>query len=842
LRAHSVEIVGAYPFPNKVTLDLDALPALVAVIGPNGAGKSTLADVIMGGPWGIFPYRSKVPLHENFITPGGYVNIWSEDGKLYKSEVKVDPRKRDSKGDLWEISPGLPKPRHIAGPLIKDFRRGVEKEAGPIDLQLASAYSVQKGSGSFLNMRPAERRELLTELLNLQIYPAYLDFIKEQIKSTDVELAAVRTRMTDLEAVVVRRPVIMLQQDEVARQLEEVVSRRAGFVAERAVVIEEKERAGLALAALEPLSRQRQQAVEDLALIGPRLADLQARKKNNESVLADRRAILAAVARAEGVKADLAGLTPLENEKSSLEADLRALEGNYRTTQDRITAAREVMKEAEAIRKASIEEEAIRERLQSLDREIEVARTQHQRNFEAASQRTLKRLEISAEIEAAVSRRGEITKGIADMQRRAAFVDQVPCHGEAEYAGCPALQDAQTAGADGKKLHESLLDVIALIEALERRLDEHPEITVPPDLSIELSKERATLALTMAGLAPIVRRAALLVRAESELAGLLEEEVGVSSALDAKRKRIAEIGAALTGKPALEKELVDLAPKLKREAILQTAAARIDDLNKQIVREEQDKFARETLIETLDAQLGVRGALKTKIEEAIETEQMVSQVIDKYTVQLDGLNKQQAVLDEQHAATVKAEKEYDDLMVRHQPVLDDLSDWQILAKACAASGIPTFRIDQALPEISDTATAMLRECYGPVFTIKLTTQRESADGSKLLEDMTATITRGDDEIDAGVLSGGEQVLVSESISLGLALYRSSRSTRRVEVLLRDEVGAPLDPERAPAYVRLLRRAAALGGFKHVLFVTHQPACMDLADAKILVEAGTITVS
>jgi exonuclease SbcC len=205
-------------------------------------------------------------------------------------------------------------------------------------------------------------------------------------------------------------------------------------------------------------------------------------------------------------------------------------------------------------------------------------------------------------------------------------------------------------------------------------------------------------------------------------------------------------------------------------------------------------------------------------------------------------NRRWAVLEKQVAEIAAADEKMAKLQAEHQPALQELSDWHILAKACAPSGIPTLRIDQALPEISQTSTEMLRECYGPVFTIRLSTQRESADGSKLLEDMLATITRGEEEVNAAVLSGGEQVLVSESISLGLALYRANRSSKNVEVLLRDESGAALDPDRAPAYIRLLRKAAQIGGFSHVLFVTHMPSTMDLADARITVKNGTITVS
>ena len=176
------------------------------------------------------------------------------------------------------------------------------------------------------------------------------------------------------------------------------------------------------------------------------------------------------------------------------------------------------------------------------------------------------------------------------------------------------------------------------------------------------------------------------------------------------------------------------------------------------------------------------------------------------------------------------------------PRTEDLADWTLLTRAFGPSGIPALLIDQALPEIGTLATDLLRECFGEqVFTIALTTQRESAAGDKLLETLDVVVSRGGEPLDAALLSGGESVLVSEALSLAIALFQAGRSGRRIQTLIRDEVSAPLDVDRAPAYVRMLRRAARLGDFRHVLFVSHQLACLELADARLVVGGGKVVV-
>jgi ABC-type lipoprotein export system ATPase subunit len=61
-------------------------------------------------------------------------------------------------------------------------------------------------------------------------------------------------------------------------------------------------------------------------------------------------------------------------------------------------------------------------------------------------------------------------------------------------------------------------------------------------------------------------------------------------------------------------------------------------------------------------------------------------------------------------------------------------------------------------------------------------------------------------------------------------------------LIRDESGAALDPQNARNYVAMLRRAAELVGASHVLFVSHSPEVQELADARIVVQDGEVTVA
>jgi ABC-type lipoprotein export system ATPase subunit len=68
-----------------------------------------------------------------------------------------------------------------------------------------------------------------------------------------------------------------------------------------------------------------------------------------------------------------------------------------------------------------------------------------------------------------------------------------------------------------------------------------------------------------------------------------------------------------------------------------------------------------------------------------------------------------------------------------------------------------------------------------------------------------------------------------------------RSGLRGVTLVRDETGAALSPCNAEVYLRMLRRAAKQIGADRVLFVCHNPEIAELADARITVEGGKLTV-
>lgn len=164
----------------------------------------------------------------------------------------------------------------------------------------------------------------------------------------------------------------------------------------------------------------------------------------------------------------------------------------------------------------------------------------------------------------------------------------------------------------------------------------------------------------------------------------------------------------------------------------------------------------------------------------------------------------------------------------------------ILKEGLGPKGARALKIDSAGPEISELVNALLRECYGSKFTIAIKTLRElaSKDG-EMRECLEFSIIDNEtgEETPVENKSGGEQQLIKEVISLGLCIYQRRRAGVDTRTIIRDESCSALTEANTELYVKMLDRAAVIGGFDQILYVSHKSVAQNLADAVILIQDG-----
>lgn len=825
---HAWSHVGTPAFPQEVRLNFDTLPAVIGVHGGNGQGKTTLLDTIVAGFYLQMPFRPG-PLHDHFAKRGYIDLVWSLEpsGRRYRSRVNVDPGAKRTEAVLYPAEGGSA----LAGPLQRDYLKEIVRLLGPLDLFLCSAYTVQpsyttgKNTFTFLLADRAERRGIMAELLGLNEYGMKAAGARDQVKSTETQLAGVQALVKQWEKELAVRPEA---EGQVAAVADRAATAAGTLTAAQTALQRAQERLqGLQMtrAGLLPYQAQRNGLIKTIGDHRTQLDRTLSAHRTTEEALTLALAAKGQVEVLEQVKARMAELAPIEAAAKAAEAEILALETELEGILEKQSADQAILSRAETILDAVRDLVTCDERIADNESALQAA--------------------LAADADAAsaykdwAGARDELrhkTMMLEQIREAISIEETVPCGGKGEFAACRFLVNAAAART---RLHGAE-DSVQRLEAVVGDHRSEPVATAPGILA-----HLNTLKAQRAEFAAVAAQERDLAAAEARQHELNERYRAIVSTLADRRHTLLEHKDQLAELPTQRKLLEMFEPKIPIartfEAHQATAAAqvqRIEEFRRAIAETEKDIAALTEHTEALKAiEVDLIGAnadvMRTSDEvRAAQTTVNAAQK-DVQTAEL-----RLRMLDE-------AAKRLRDAKEQIGPLERDLADWTLLARAFSPAGIPALLVDKSLPEISATASDLLRDCFGEsLFTIQLTTQRESKDEKKLLEVLDVVVYRDGVVLPVEELSGGEGVLVSEALALAIAYFNARRDSTRKwpRTLFRDEVGANLDARRAPAYTRLLARAVKLGQFDRVLFVSHHPAALEVADARIEVQGGTLTLS
>jgi DNA repair protein SbcC/Rad50 len=377
----------------------------------------------------------------------------------------------------------------------------------------------------------------------------------------------------------------------------------------------------------------------------------------------------------------------------------------------------------------------------------------------------------AAEIGTAEQHAERLRKDLARDQRDAAIVETVPCRGEGIYASCRFLHQAAEATAKMSLKLGELANQEERLRNLQSQLAEAPA----SDQS-DVKKRLAALERKLAEHKSVAANAERLAGAEATSRALVDAIRERAAERDRIRDRLAEYAAKLEDAKIIDAEVANLEAE---QSALEARMLRVDgDLA------EARKF------------LGGMEAQAAAIREARD-----------------------------RAAALKA-----DIATKDR----GRKSWRLLQAAFAKTGIQAYELDAAGPGIAGIANDLLFNCFGPRFGIRLATTRETATGS-YADDFDVEVTDAERSRSGRIddLSGGEKVIVSEALSLAIALFNRARSLHDWKTLIRDETASALDAGNASAYVAMLRRAKEIGGFHRIYFVSHQESVQALADDRIV---------
>ncbi|MCO5189847.1 MAG: SMC family ATPase [Anaerolineae bacterium] len=153
-----------------------------------------------------------------------------------------------------------------------------------------------------------------------------------------------------------------------------------------------------------------------------------------------------------------------------------------------------------------------------------------------------------------------------------------------------------------------------------------------------------------------------------------------------------------------------------------------------------------------------------------------------------------------------------------------------LEEACGRNGVQALLIERALPEIEDSANAILDRLTSGRMRITFETQRQLKSRDELAETLDIHIVDEAGERPYENYSGGEQFRINFAIRLALSQILAKRAGAQLQTLVIDEGFGSQDPNGRQRLVEAIN--AIQSEFKRVLVITHIDELRDAFPVRI----------
>jgi DNA repair exonuclease SbcCD ATPase subunit len=251
---------------------------------------------------------------------------------------------------------------------------------------------------------------------------------------------------------------------------------------------------------------------------------------------------------------------------------------------------------------------------------------------------------------------------------------------------------------------------------------------------------------------------------------------------------------------------------------------------------------RNSELEELNSQISLNGG-ESRLFKLQKEKSVLNMDLKNNTESLNNINMEIGRAKTIKENVMSAKREIKKYQKEYEAINSERNQWEYLSNAFGPKVIQSIEIDSSGPWVSDIINDLLRTCFDSRFTVKLITQTAKADNSGYKDFFDIEIIDSEKNRSGFIndLSGGEKVICSEAISLGISLYNSYKNGFKWETLYRDECSGALSSSNAVKYINMLRRAIELGNFKRCFFISHQPELSEISDNRIVIKNGSVSI-
>nr|WP_290668577.1 SMC family ATPase [Ardenticatena sp.] len=660
-------------YRGNTTIDFEGIH-LAAIIGDNGHGKSSLLDAITWAIWG----KSRAKSDNDLITRGQtdmrVAFTFELDGQRYRIIRMRSTQGRGLSRLEFQLHNGTTWV-NIGGSKLRETQREINKLLKvSYETFINSAFILQGRADEFTTRKPSERKEILADILGLQVYDELENRAKEKARQAELEVTRCERDIEQIEAEIAQIPALRNEVERIEGELKRLQD-------EKRTAEQEHERLRTQWEALmrkkEELT-QKERAFSTLKstqeTLKKRVQEVEKRLEADERLLAQRDEIKARYAQLQAARKEeahwnenLDHLRRLEREQRALE---KRIEEERRKIENRLRALERRMHElnrriAEAISKIKAE-------AQSLEREINRQNELMAQQPAYEAQRTeaeAKLAELKTLDEERERLRDLYQQHQTDISTLEAENKHLQKHIEALHerlrllesqagAECPVCRQPLAPEHRERVIAETRLEIEQAertIAANEERIQglrqERDAITQKgKQLRQQIERERPRWERARANAEANLRR---VEEARQRLAALERELAEIQSQLDSDDPAAAIAHAEREALNMVEAEIAELNTRLEQEDYAHEARAKLAAVHEQIATLGYDEEAHQAVrqqVQTLaNAEKQLR-ELETAEERLVSNRELLNSLRDR----LSDLTKQ-IKLEATHVATLRDE-------------------------------------------------------------------------------------------------------------------------------------------------------------------------------------------
>ena len=808
MKLHSLTIRGIRPhYAEPVTLDLSTLPGpIVCICGENGTGKSVLLGSIMAALYREWP--TKAGLAEMTL---GRDSLVRADVTTGEGRAVISQMAQGKSGESMVTRDGV---SLLATGKVTEYDAWAALHLPPVAVLYASTFGAQGSAGLLdVDLTPQDRRNILFRALRLERVEPMPQRCRDQAAEArnrgtviDTGLAMERPRADVAAAKTncdVQNSVRLAAEAELWNAQDDLADARARHAALVAAWND-----------AEAAKKRRAEAVAKLNAEATKRVHLLDRIERAKVAAAGAAEVEAAAGQVDALAAEVAGLeTSIATSRMALEAarrDASAAEAATLSAGRAVDAASLRLAAADKARKGLALAEAAAAKLPEAEAAADAANVAFIEAEAAVEALRADTLDVAG-------RRIVVLRGAIDF-----------------IAGPCRVGDERDRAADAQIGDDRLIAI---------------EATGPAKLDAaraEMARARASRSTAENAVGPLQTASARIPDLRTAAAAGAEAEAEIrtqtqarsdatkeAERLRASAKHIAD--GLQTDEPLLAgtKRLRDGAKATaSRGPAIAAARATLAELEPQLVAAEEAVRAAAAALD-----LAPEPPTVEPVPDVESQEKAVAAAEEALRRADAAVAVAEAALRDAQAAAARVA----DLEAQRRAIDEEITDWMRLESDCRA--ILQLSIDAAAPEIAALTNQLLREAYGPRYTVSIETTRRSADGKRDIEDCYPHVIDSANGVDGSTecLSPGQRAIVGEAVRFAIAHVVCRAAGIVGPTIIRDESAGAIAEATIPEWITMLRIGARLLGSEHVLIVCHNAIAESLADARVRVAGGRITV-